>query len=375
MRAIDLRSDTVTLPSPEMRRFMARAALGDDVYGEDPTVNALQARAAERLGKEAALFVPSGTMGNVVAHLAWCRAGDEVICGQVAHTLNAEAANAARVAGVQLRTVPQQGASLDLAAIERAIRPDDPHYPKTALIWVEQPCNGWVMPLEELRAISELARAHGIPVHMDGARIFNAAVALGVPAAEIARHVDSVMFCVSKGLAAPVGSLLVGPRDFIDRAVRGRKIVGGAMRQAGVIAAGGLYALDHMVERLAEDQDNARRLADGLRALPGVAIDRDDVQTNIFFIHLGPPAPTAKELSARLRERGVLCGAAKDGSPIIRLVTHYGIERADIDRALAIFAEVLAGDGADGAGKATATPMPEVTAVEVPDSPEPVGAA
>ena len=375
MRAIDLRSDTVTLPPPEMRRFMARAALGDDVYGEDPTVNALQARAAERLGKEAALFVPSGTMGNVVAHLAWCRAGDEVICGQVAHTLNAEAANAARVAGVQLRTVPQQGASLDLAAIDRAIRPDDPHYPKTALIWVEQPCNGWVMPLEELRAISELARAHGIPVHMDGARIFNAAVALGVPAAEIARHVDSVMFCVSKGLAAPVGSLLVGPRDFIDRAVRGRKIVGGAMRQAGVIAAGGLYALDHMVERLAEDQDNARRLADGLRALPGVAIDRDDVQTNIFFIHLSPPAPSAKELSARLRERGVLCGAAKDGSPIIRLVTHYGIERADIDRALAIFAEVLAGDGADGAGKATATPMPEVTAVEVPDSPEPVGAA
>jgi threonine aldolase len=372
MRGIDLRSDTVTLPSPEMRRFMLEAELGDDVYGEDPTINRLQARAAELLGKEAALYVPSGTMGNVVAHLTWCQAGDEVICGQAAHTLNAEAANAARVAGTQLRTVPQQGASLDLGAIERAIRPDDPHYPRTTLIWVEQPCNGWVMPLEELAAISRLAHERGIPVHMDGARIFNAAVALGVPAAEIARHADSVMFCVSKGLAAPVGSLLVGPRDFIARALRGRKLVGGAMRQAGVIAAGGLYALDHMVERLAEDHDNARALANGLRKLPGVTVDRDDVQTNIFFIHLGPPAPSAGELSARLRERGVLCGAAKDGSPIIRLVTHYGIERADVERALEIFADVL---GGDGAADAPATPTPEVTAAEVPPSPAPVGAA
>jgi threonine aldolase len=372
MRGIDLRSDTVTLPSPEMRRFMLEAELGDDVYGEDPTINRLQERAAELLGKETALYVPSGTMGNVVAHLTWCQAGDEVICGQAAHTLNAEAANAARVAGTQLRTVPQQGASLDLGAIERAIRPDDPHYPRTTLIWVEQPCNGWVMPLEELAAISRLAHERGIPVHMDGARIFNAAVALGVPASEIARHADSVMFCVSKGLAAPVGSLLVGPRDFIARALRGRKLVGGAMRQAGVIAAGGLYALDHMVERLAEDHDNARALANGLRKLPGVTADRDDVQTNIFFIHLGPPAPSAGELSARLRERGVLCGAAKDGSPIIRLVTHYGIERADVERALEIFADVL---GGDGAADAPATPTPEVTAAEVPPSPAPVGAA
>ncbi len=373
MRTIDLRSDTVTLPSPEMRQFMEQAALGDDVYGEDPTINALQARAAEMLGKEAALYVPSGTMGNVVAHLAWCRAGDEAICGQAAHTLNAEAANAARVAGVQLRTVPQQGASLDVEAIRRSIRPDDPHYPKTALIWVEQPCNGWVMPLDELRAISHLAREHGIAVHMDGARIFNAATALGVPAAEIAAQVDSVMFCVSKGLAAPVGSLLVGPREFIARAMRGRKMVGGAMRQAGVIAAGGLYALDHMVERLAEDHANARRLAAGLRTLSGLAVDRDDVQTNIFFLHLSPPAPSAKELSARLRERGVLCGAAKDGSPIIRLVTHYGIEREQIDQVLEIFAEVLAEGHRPDAGRDAGTP--EVTDEEVPSAPEPVGAA
>ncbi len=355
MRTIDLRSDTVTLPSPEMRRFMHDAELGDDVYGEDPTINRLQARAAELLGKEAALYVPSGTMGNLSAHLAWCQAGDEVICGQAAHTLNAEAANAARVAGTQLRTVPQTGASLDLAAIERTIRPDDPHYPRTTLIWVEQPCNGWVMPLDELAGISELARSHGIPVHMDGARVFNAATALGVSAAEIARHVDSVMFCVSKGLAAPVGSLPVGPRDFIQRAIRGRKMVGGSMRQAGVIAAGGLYALDHMVDRLAQDHENARALADGLRVLPGVRIDRDVVQMNIFFIHLSAPAPSAIELSARLRERGVLCGAAKDGSPIIRLVTHYGVEREDVDRAIEAFAEALGAQPALVGGMAAAS--------------------
>jgi len=176
---------------------------------------------------------------------------------------------------------------------------------------------------------------------MDGARIFNAAVALGVPASEIAQHADSVMFCVSKGLAAPVGSLVAGSSEFIARAYRGRKMLGGAMRQAGIIAAGGLYALNHNIERLAEDHDNARRLAEGLRKIPGVAIDRDEVTTNIFFIQLSPPAPSAKELSAKLRERGVFCGAAKDGSPIIRLVTHYGIEREDVDRAIELFAEAL----------------------------------
>jgi threonine aldolase len=341
MRTIDLRSDTVTLPSPEMRRFIFESEVGDDVYGEDATINALQQRAAELLGKEAALYVPSGTMGNLIAHLAWCQAGDEVICGQVSHTLNSEQANAARVAQTQLRTVPQQGASLDVVAIEKTIRGDDPHYPRTGLIWVEQPCNGWVMPLEELSAITMLARSRGIPVHMDGARIFNAAVALGVPASEIARYADSVMFCVSKGLAAPVGSLVAGSTEFIARAYRARKMVGGAMRQAGIIAAGGLYALNNNIERLAEDHENARRLAAGLAKLPGVSIDRDDVTTNIFFIHLSPPAPSAKELSATLRERGVLCGAAKDGSPVIRLVTHYGIEREDVDRTLDVFAEAL----------------------------------
>jgi threonine aldolase len=341
MGVIDLRSDTVTLPSPEMRRAMFEAEVGDDVYGEDTTINALQARAAELVGKEAGLYVTSGTMGNLVAHLAWCRGGDEVICGEASHTLNAEQANAARVAQTQLRTVPQKGASLDIDAIGRTIRGDDPHWPRTGLIWVEQPCNGWTMPLDELKAISDLAHSRDIPVHMDGARIFNAAVALGVEPKEIAQYADSVTFCVSKGLAAPVGSVLCGTKDFIGRAYRGRKIIGGAMRQAGIIAAGGLYALNNNIERLADDHDNARRLAAGLSRIPGVSIDRENVEMNMFFIRLSAPAPSARELSARLREQGVLCGAAKDGSPVMRLVTHYGIEQADIDRAIDAFAVAL----------------------------------
>jgi threonine aldolase len=341
MGVIDLRSDTVTLPSPEMRRAMAEAEVGDDVYGEDTTVNALQAKAAELLGKEAGLYVSSGTQGNLIAHLAWCRGGDEVICGEVSHTLTAEQANAARVAQTQLRTVPQKGASLDIEAIKRTIRGDDPHWPRTGLLWVEQPCNGCVMPLDELAAISELAHSNGIPLHMDGARIFNAAVALGVPASEIAKYADSVTFCVSKGLAAPVGSVICGSKDFIARAYRGRKIIGGAMRQAGIIAAGGLYALNNNIERLADDHRNAQRLAAGLRRIPGVAIDRDDVQMNMFFIRLDTPGMTAKSLSASLKEQDILCGAAKDGSPVMRLVTHYGIEQADIDRVIDAFAAAL----------------------------------
>jgi threonine aldolase len=341
MGVIDLRSDTVTLPSPEMRRAMFEAEVGDDVYGEDTTINALQEKAAELLGKEAGLYVTSGTMGNLVAHLAWCRGGDEVICGESSHTLNAEQANAARVAQTQLRTVPQKGARLDIDAIGRTIRGDDPHWPRTGLIWVEQPCNGWTMPLDELKAISDLAHSRDIPVHMDGARIFNAAVALGVEAKEIAQYADSVTFCVSKGLAAPVGSVICGTTEFIARAYRGRKIIGGAMRQAGIIAAGGLYALNNNIARLADDHDNARRLAAGLKRLPGISIDRDEVEMNIFFIRLSAPAPSAKELSGRLREQGILCGAAKDGSPVMRLVTHYGIERADIDRAIDAFAVAL----------------------------------
>ena len=337
MRTIDLRSDTVTLPPPAMRDAMARAALGDDVYGEDPTVRALEGRAAEVLGKEAALFVPTGTMGNLLATMPHTRPGDELICGRGAHTFSAEGGGAARIAGISTWTVAQERAEIDPAAVAAAIHPDDPHYPRTALIWVEQPHRGWIMPLDNLAAVAALAREHGLPVHLDGARIFNAAVALGVPAREIARHADSVMFCVSKGLAAPVDSLLAGSAEFIGRARRNRKVVGGGMRQAGVIAAGGLFALDHLIDRLAEDHRNARRLADGLRDL-GWRVDREAVEMNIFFA-APPPGLPVRDLAADLARDGVLVSSPYAGRAM-RLVTHYGIEDADIARALDCFAAV-----------------------------------
>ncbi len=337
MRTIDLRSDTVTLPSREMLDAMSRAPLGDDVFGDDPTVLALEAHAARMLGKEAALFVPSGTMGNLLATMTHTQPGDELICGPAMHTFSSEASGAARIAGVSTRLVPQREARVSPADVVAAIRADDPHYPRTALVWVEQPHAGWIMPMENLAAVATAAHEHGLPVHMDGARIFNAAVALRIPAQDIARHADTVMFCVSKGLAAPVGSLLVGPAAFIARARRNRKVLGGGMRQAGVIAAAGLYALDHMVDRLEEDHDTARRLAEGLRSL-GWRIDRDATETNIFVAE--PPAGASKDnLPPRLGAHGVRVHWPA-GSPGVRLVTHYGIEMSDIERAIEVFALV-----------------------------------
>ena len=339
MEPIDFRSDTVTLPSPEMREAMAVAALGDDVYGEDPTVRALEARAAELLGKEAALYVPTGTMGNLLAVMTHCRAGDELICGQRTHTYAAEGGGPARLCGVSAWTVSQHRGRLDPAEVAAGIHPDDSHYPRTALLIVEQPHGGWPMPLDNFKTVIALAREHNLAVHMDGARLFNAALALGVSASELAGHVDSVMFCLSKGLAAPVGSMLVGSTDFIKLARRNRKAVGGGMRQVGVIAAGGLFALDHMVERLADDHANARRLAAGLRTL-GWGIDRDEVETNIFFVD-APASLEGREVAAGLKERGVLVSGGYGRR--MRLVTHYGIEQADIDRALEAFAAVTEG--------------------------------
>jgi threonine aldolase len=339
MKTIDFRSDTVTLPPPEMREAMHTAALGDDVYGEDPTINAFEARAAAILGKEAAVYVSSGTMGNLIATMTYTRPGDEVICGRMMHTFRAEGGGAARIAGVSSWTVPQERATVNPADIVAGIHPDDPHYPRTALVWVEQPHSGWVMPLDNLAAVAAVAREHGLPVHMDGARIFNAATALGVPASTIAGHVDSVMFCISKGLSAPVGSVLVGSSDFIKRARRNRKVLGGAMRQAGVIAAAGLYALDNMIERLAEDHANARRLAAGLRDL-GWRTDREAPETNIFFVE-APAGLAPREASAALREQDILVSSPYTGP--MRLVTHYGIDDADITRALDAFAAVTEG--------------------------------
>ncbi|MCC6629030.1 MAG: low-specificity L-threonine aldolase [Chloroflexi bacterium] len=340
---IDLRRDTLTLPSPEMRAAMATADVGDDVYGEDPTANRLEAMAAELLGKEAGLFVSSGTQGNLVAHLAHTHAGEEVITAEPYHSFSSEAGGTARVAGLSTRCVPLVGPGLDPARVEAAIRPDNPHYPRPSLIAVEQPWSGYVVPLDNLAAIAAIGRRHGIPVHMDGARIFTAAAALGVPARQVAGYADSVQFCLSKGLAAPVGSLVVGSADVIHRARRARKLLGGGTRQAGVLAAAGIYALEHNVERLTDDHANAQRLAAGLRRLPGVRLDRDTVEMNIFFFDLVTDALTAAEFTAALKREGILVSTPYGSGRRMRLVTHYGIERDDIEQALAAFERVLAG--------------------------------
>ena len=328
---IDFRSDTVTLPPPEMLAAMSAAELGDDVFGDDPTVLALEAQAAALFGKYAALFVPSGTMGNLLATMTHTRPGDELICGRAMHTFTSEGGGAARLAGVSTRTVSQSQAALDPAEVLAAIRPDDAHCPLTALVWLEQPHNGWAMPGDNVAALVAIARERGLAVHMDGARIFNAAVALGRSVADLSREADTVMFCISKGLAAPVGSLLLGPAEFIHRARRNRKVVGGGLRQVGVLAAAGLYALDHMVARLADDHANAQALADGLRRL-GWRVDREHVDMNIFFATL-PDGQPADNLLDQLKQRDVLIYQPR-AARTIRFVTHYGIEATDITHAL-----------------------------------------
>ena len=331
-RVIDLRSDTVTQPTPAMREAMANAEVGDDVFGEDPTVRRLEAMAAELMGKEAAVFVASGTMGNLTCLLAHCGRGDEAIVGSEAHVLHYEVAGAAGVGGIQLRPVPNDAHGLlDLDAIAATIRGQNIHFPRTAAVCLENThnrCGGGVLDAEQVADVAKLAHRHGAAVHLDGARIFNAATALGVPATELTAEVDSVTFCLSKGLSAPVGSLVCGAADVVARARKARKILGGGMRQAGVIAAAGIVALETMIDRLAEDHDNARSLAKGLSHVPGVRIDPDGVQTNIvvFDVDEGPA------FQSRLREAGVLTTGF--GPTRLRMVTHYGITRDDIEQAL-----------------------------------------
>lgn len=334
MTTIDLRSDTVTLPSPEMRAAMAGAELGDDVYGEDSTVNRLERRAAELLGKEAALFVASGTMSNLVALLTHCGRGDEAIVGSEAHVLHYEVAGAAGLGGIQLRTVPNDARGrLDPADVRGLIRGENVHNPRTALVCLENThnrCGGAALTASDVEAVTEVAHAEGCGVHIDGARIFNAAVALGVPAAELARGADSIGFCLSKGLSAPVGSLLCGSGAWIERARKNRKMVGGGMRQAGVLAAAGLVALDSMIERLADDHRNARRLAQGLARISGIRIEPDSIETNIVIFEV--EGRKVGDFLAEIRQVGVLAGSPGPGR--VRMVTHFGIETADIDEAL-----------------------------------------
>lgn len=343
MREIDLRSDTVTLPTPAMREAMYRAELGDDVFGEDPTVNRLEAMAAERLGKEAALFVVSGTMGNLTALLTHCQRGHEAIMGHKAHTFLYEAGGSAALGGIHPRTLTNQpDGTLRLEDIEAAIRPENAHHPRTRLICLENThnrCGGAVLTLEYTDCVGELAHRRGLAVHLDGARIFNAAVALGVDARDLTRPVDSVQFCLSKGLSAPVGSLLCGARAFIAEARRWRKMLGGGMRQAGVLAAAGIEALDNMVDRLADDHVNARRLAEGLSGIPGFAVDLASVQTNIVIWELTTDRATPQEVVELLEAEGVKILAI--GGRQFRAVTHYGIEAGDIETTLAVIRRVM----------------------------------
>ncbi len=344
MDKIDLRSDTVTHPTPAMRAAMAAAEVGDDVFGDDPTVNRLQEMAARLVGKEAALFVPSGTMGNLAAVLAHCARGEEVILGDKAHTYLFEAGGVAALGGVHPHPIPNQAdGTLALAEVEAAIRPDDPHFPRTRLICLENThnlCGGAPLTPEYTRQVGELARQHGLRLHIDGARIFNAAVAGEVDVQALTGPADSVTFCLSKGLCAPVGSLLCGRAEFIYHARRARKILGGGMRQAGVLAAAGLVALETMIERLADDHANARRLAEGLRRLPQVDLAPDAPRTNLLFFGLRPECTLdAPTVAARLAAGGVLILAR--GPRNFRAVTHNWVTAENVDAAVEAFREVL----------------------------------
>ncbi|HET9017136.1 MAG TPA: low-specificity L-threonine aldolase [Thermomicrobiaceae bacterium] len=341
---IDLRSDTVTRPTPAMRRAMAEAEVGDDQYGEDPTVRRLEELAAEMLGKEAAVYVASGTMGNLVALLTHCGRGDEVILGDESHILWFENGGGAALGGLPYYTIHNgRLGEFDLDEVDRAIRPVRSGYPRTGVVCVENTqnrCGGTVLGPDYLRDLQTLAHGRDVAVHMDGARIFNAAAALGLPARALAIHADSVQFCLSKGLAAPVGSILTGSREFIEGARRNRKTLGGAMRQAGVIAAAGIVALTEMVERLPEDHRRARRLAEGLDELPGFSVDLDTVQSNIVIFQTQPTVshPIFVE---RMKERGVLI--SNYGHRGLRMVTHYEVDDAAVDSALQAAASVMRG--------------------------------
>jgi threonine aldolase len=339
---VDLRSDTVTRPTPAMRRAMAEAEVGDDVYREDPTVNRLQERAAEIFGREAALFVPSGTMGNQAAIKAHTRAGQEVICEERAHIYNFEMATMAAFSGCLARPIYANDGILTWERILPHVRGRSDHRPSTGLISLENTSNlagGTVYAPEIANEICDRAHERGVPVHLDGARVFNAAVALGRTVQELTRKFDSVMFCLSKGLGAPVGSMLVGGKEFIEDARQARKMLGGGMRQAGVLAAAGLVALDESPRRLHMDHENARLLAQALAEIPSVKIDASKVVTNILFFDVEATGLTSFEISKRLAARGVLANGVTPST--IRMVTHFDVDRAGCARAIAALREVL----------------------------------
>lgn len=348
MDRIDLRSDTITQPTPAMRAAMAAAPVGDDVFGEDPTINQLQNEAAAMLGKEVALFVTSGTQGNLTAILSHCARGDEMILAKESHIFKYEVGSAAAYGGVQPNTLDvRKDGTLDLNDIERAIRRADDHLPTTRLICLENTQGGaWGAPLSAayIHSVAAIARPRGIKLHIDGARLFNASAALRTPVAELVKDADSVTFCLSKGLCAPVGSLLLGSKDFITRARKIRKSLGGGMRQAGILAAAGLIALRDMSgwERLQEDHDNARLLAEGLATIPHIDIDLERVRTNMVFFALKENAPLSiSALSHQLAERGILANPSSQSERRMRMVTHYYFKRADVPRVIEAMRAIL----------------------------------
>jgi len=345
MEFVDLRSDTVTLPTRAMREAMYNAELGDDVFGEDPTTNRLEKIAADMMGKEAALLVPSGTMGNLVCSLTHCVRREEVILGDRSHMFLNEAGGMSALGGIHPHIIPNQpDGTMSLKDIELAIRGDNVHFPRTRLVCLENThnrCVGTPLSPEYIESVAELAGYHGLFVHLDGSRIFNASVALGVDVRDLTRNVDSLIFCLSKGLSAPVGSIVCGSGEFIAEARRTRKVLGGGMRQAGVIAAAGIIALEQMVDRLEEDHRHARSLAEGISSIHGLSIDLQGIQTNIIYFDLDSTLLTADELVIKLGEKGIKL--LKTGPSRFRMVTHYGISSKDIDVTLKAIAELMGG--------------------------------
>lgn len=339
---IDLRSDTVTKPSLAMRDAMAKAAVGDDVYGEDPTVNRLEAMAAQLLGKEAALFVPSGVMANQLSIRLHTRPGDEVIVEESCHIIRYEGGSASSLSQVQLCCVSGARGILSPDRVKDAIRPKDIHNPPTVLLCLEQTHNaggGTIYPLATIRALAQLAREHGLAVHLDGARLFNAVVATGISAAEYAQYFDTISFCLSKGLGAPVGSLIVSSTEAVRKLRRLRKIFGGGMRQAGILAAAGIYALEHNIPRLKEDHDHAKHLALLLQQIPTVFVDPDRVETNIVIFEVVGTQRTTQELLREFREAGVLVNAV--GNRMFRAVTHLDVTAMDVEKAAQVLGKIL----------------------------------
>ena len=331
---IDLRSDTVTRPTAAMRAAMASAEVGDDVMGEDPTVNLLERKAAELLGKEAALFVPTGTMANQIAVGIHAGPGDELLCDPSAHVYVWEGGGIARLWGVTARTIPGDFGLLQRDQLKGNIRPDDGHYARTRLLCLENTMNrggGRVQPIEQVKLASEWARTNGLAMHLDGARLMNAVVASGIPASEYARHFDTVSLCFSKGLGAPVGSAIAGSAEMIWKAHRLRKVLGGGMRQAGIIAAAAVFALDHHVERLAEDHANAQILANAIEETPGLRLESGPVETNLVWVEVDSKLGTAAEVAARLKESGILVSAL--GLQVLRACTHLDVSREQAEQA------------------------------------------